>query len=253
MTAPYFVIAGESKCGTTSLYEDLIKHPDILPSNGYGDHIPYGGTLSLSQKEPRFFDRQWHRGIDWYFSLFPDVSGKISGDGSAMYLFRTLAMERMKQTIPDTKIIIMLRDPIDRLYSHFHHVAELAQKWETRYPTFERFLDCAHENDYYIIARSIYVDSVKNCYRLFGEDQVIVIKSETYFNYPNEYDRIISFLGLNEYHLDASHFRSGNYKTKMLKETRNKLSDFFEPYNKQLYELIGRDMGWGSVRDQIRE
>jgi hypothetical protein len=241
MKKPDFIIAGEARCGTTSLYEDLIKHPDILPGRGV-DKITYsGGTIYLSQKEPRFFDRNWHRGIDWYFNLFEDIPGKITGDGSTLYFYRALAMKRIRETLPDVKIIIMLRNPIDRLYSHFYHIMKVAPKWETRYPTFEKFLDTAHENDYYIVDKGIYANAMRNCMRLYNDDQIHVIKSEDYFDHTQrEFDDVIRFLSLDEFKpTNFSNLRASNFKQAMDPRTRDRLESFYGPHNDQLRELVG--------------
>lgn len=242
MKPPDFILAGECRCGTTSLYEDLIKHPNILPNKDTGNNTLYeNGSIYLSQKEPRFFDKKWHLGPEWYFSIFPDVKNTICGDGSSLYLYRALAMERIKRLLPNIKIIIMLRDPVDRLYSHFNHIAKFAPKWVIRYPTFKRFIDGAHENDYYIIDKGIYVKSISNCFRLFDKKQILIIKSEEYFsNTKEEYNKILNFLGQDQFTPELfCHLRSSNCRETMLQNTRDILIDFYKPFNEQLYNLIG--------------
>jgi len=244
MKAPDFLIVGEAKCGTTSLYEDLIKHPHILPTKGF-DKVSYdGGSIYLSQKEPRFFDRHWHLGLDWYLNKFTDEPGTITGDGSPMYFYRALSMYRIKLTFPDIKIIIMLRNPVDRLFSHFHHIAGIVPKWGERYPTFGRFIDCAFENDYHIIDRGIYANAMRNCLRLFKRGNIHIVKSESYFA-GDSFEDVTDFLGVSEMNLkEVSHFRASGYESPMDPELRKVIGEFYRPFNEELYSLVGTDMGW---------
>jgi hypothetical protein len=244
MRKPDFIIVGEVRCGTTSLYEDLLRHPDVTPSLGNGETVEYeGGSIYLSQKELRFFDRYWGRGLEWYLKCFPN-NGKIVGEASATYLFRSLAMWRIKKSLPDIKIIVMLRNPIDRLHSHFCHLKKYLPKWPKRYPTFERFVETAHENDYYLIEKGIYANSVQNCFDLFGEEQVLILKSEDLFASPQQvYNSILDFLGLSHFQPEFCCLRSSG-KKRISPTLKNSLADFYGPHNERLYRLIGYDMKW---------
>jgi hypothetical protein len=248
MPLPNFIIIGETKCGTSSLYEDLVKHPDILVSKGNGDKPDYdGGQVALGQKEIRFFDRYWANGFDWYKSCFPEVkSEQITGEASPTYLHRTLSMNRIAKYLPKIKLIIMLRNPIDRVYSHFYHIAGIVPKWRDRYPTFETFLDTAHENDYYILQKGLYIEPIRRCRVLFNWAQVHIIRSEDMFEKPDEtYNKVLCFLKVSSYTPDTfSHLRGSGFKTPMTKMARKRLADFYTPYNQQLCIYLNRDMGW---------
>jgi hypothetical protein len=107
---PNLVIIGAMKCGTTSLHYYLDRHPQISMS---------------AEKETEFFieDRNWSRGIDWYVSQFDaaaTVRGETSPNYSAANRYPGVAA-RMHATIPDARIIYMVRDPVDRLVSHYVH------------------------------------------------------------------------------------------------------------------------------------
>ena len=113
---PNFMIIGFPKCGTTSLYDYLTQHPQITPPLG---------------KEIDFFDRLYERGVNWYRVRFPGkaynffkhtASNKkiFTGEATPRYVFHPLALQRIKKLIPDSKFIILLRNPIDRAYSHYN-------------------------------------------------------------------------------------------------------------------------------------
>src|SRR5437868_6286833 len=109
---PDFIIIGAQKGGTTSLYNYLITHPGIAP---------------IYVKEPHFFDTSFSKGLVWYRSHFPTRLEKyyaqhfhkldfITGEASPYYLFHPLAPERVAKTLPHVKLILVLRNPVDRAY-----------------------------------------------------------------------------------------------------------------------------------------
>ena len=117
---PDFVIIGAMKSGTTSLYDFLIKHPAIAPA---------------AKKEVMYFST-WYKyklGKLWYRSNFPTNLSRsafykkttqrlLSGEASPPYLFYPMVPGRMKGVLPDVKLIVILRNPVDRAYSHYHHM-----------------------------------------------------------------------------------------------------------------------------------
>lgn len=122
MTLPNFIIIGAARSGTTALYRHLKQHPQIYMS---------------PVKEPRFFafekgdlqfrgpgDAELHRStivsLEDYEALFGDVAGEPAvGEASPVYLCSPKAAARMKSFVPDARLIAILRNPVDRAYSHF--------------------------------------------------------------------------------------------------------------------------------------
>lgn len=95
------------RSGTTALNSYLREHPDIAVS---------------STKEVHFFDSFYDRGVDWYREQFPhSQSAQAVGEATPNYMFSITALDRIKETLPDVKLIVMLRNPIDRAYSHYWH------------------------------------------------------------------------------------------------------------------------------------
>ncbi|HEY9295730.1 MAG TPA: sulfotransferase domain-containing protein, partial [Phormidium sp.] len=108
---PDFIIIGAQKCGTTSLYEYLIQHPQIL---------------AASKKEVHFFDLNFAKGVDWYRQQFKPVSQKsITGEASPYYIFHPLVPQRIYQLFPQVKLIVLLRNPVERAISHYYHEVRL--------------------------------------------------------------------------------------------------------------------------------
>ena len=111
---PNFLIIGAPRSGTTSLSEYLGTHPQVFTSR---------------EKELHFFDRRFHRGVEWYARQFARAKGKIAiGEATARYMYGAEVMARMHGLLPEAKLIAILRNPVDRAYSHYWYFR--ARGWE---------------------------------------------------------------------------------------------------------------------------
>jgi hypothetical protein len=109
MKFPDFIIVGVAKCGTTPLWYNLERHPDI--TMGPRD-------ASRGKTEMYFWGTSNYKkfGIDWYKKKF---TGKVSGEKTPSYSGKRLAFKQMKQHIPDVKLIMCIRHPVERAYSNW--------------------------------------------------------------------------------------------------------------------------------------
>jgi hypothetical protein len=112
---PDFFIVGAPKSGTSSLYQYLMQHPDVFMSDPKEPHFFYNrnapGSPVLGVKD-----------LDKYLKLFEGVSEEVrAGEASTSYLWLTNAAQEIRQLQPEAKIIMLLRDPVDRAYSHYWH------------------------------------------------------------------------------------------------------------------------------------
>ncbi|MBO1513128.1 sulfotransferase family protein [Metabacillus bambusae] len=245
---PHFLIIGAQKCGTTSLYNYLIQHPQIIPA--------------LS-KEVHFFDIYFEKGMDWYRNQFPSLESKrwITGEASPYYLFHPHAPKRIHQFIPKIKLIVLLRNPVDRAYSHYHHQVrmgteplsfnEAIKKEESRLKP-ERIEILKNENYHSPIyqncsylARGRYVEQLKNWMNFFSMEQFLIIRSEDFYSNPTLiFHRVLDFLGVQMLELKQyTKHNFGDYP-KLNSQFRNELLTYFEPYNRELYDYLGVDFGW---------
>ena len=102
---PTFLVVGAQKAGTTSLYNTIKKHPNVGRAN---------------TKEVHFFDRFYSRGMEWYeqqFRLKPEHS-KV-GEATPVYMYDAELRARIAADLKDIKILVIVRDPVARAYSHF--------------------------------------------------------------------------------------------------------------------------------------
>jgi hypothetical protein len=247
---PDFLIIGAQKCGTTSLFYYLSQHPDL--------NMP-------KEKEIHFFDLQYDKGVDWYYSLFakkPFMKTWLSGEASPYYLFHPLVPERVFKHLPKIKIIVLLRNPVDRAYSHFMH----QKKLNTEYlDSFEEAIESekirTDEEErklingeieislplrrYSYLKRGLYFKQISNWLQYFSLDQFYFIKSEEFFqNTENELIQLYSFLGINYKSPNDLLPQNTNFYPQLSQSLRSQLNLHFAEDSKKLKCLIGDKFCW---------
>ena len=256
---PDFIIIGTQKGGTTSLYRYLIEHPCIAP---------------IYIKEPHFFDIYFYKGLHWYRSHFPTAVEKyyvrhiqkhdlITGEASPYYLFHPQAARRVAKTLPKARFIVLLRNPVDRAYSQYQHQT----RQEGVEPlTFEEALACEEKRlageeekllkdekyfsfnhrHYSYLARSKYIEQLPTWMSIFPGEQFLILRSEDLYTDPKAIvKQTLEFLDLPTSGLSTEYkpFNDARY-AQMAPATRERLVEYFKPYNARLYEFLGRDFGW---------
>ena len=253
---PDFLIIGAARSGTTSLYEYLVQHPSVYPAVG---------------KEVYFFDKKFNKGVNWYRSFFPLKSAKfaterrkekfITGEATPRYIHHPHTPKRVFNLIPEVKLIALLRNPIDRAYSHYQmeidhghedlSFEEAIAQEKKRISTDEKKMN-NDENFYSVnfyrksyLTRGIYVDQLKRWFEYFPKNRFLILKSEDFYSKtPEIYQKVLEFLGLPEFELSSfKPYKMRKYLA-ISDKTRKKLEDYFRSYNEQLYELLGRNFGW---------
>lgn len=254
---PDFIIAGAQKAGTTSLYRYLEEHPNVV---------------TPITKELAFFDRNFDRGAQWYRLHFPLRDTKhsaegadkrtITGESTAYYVFHPLAPQRIAETLPQVRIIILLRNPVDRAFSHYQHKIRRGQ--ETL--SFDEAIDAeagrlAGEEEkicnnpgyrsqahclFSYLARGKYLEQIRRWKNCISPEQLLILESGMFFKRTAEvYQQVLDFLGLPQWQPSqfGQHF-AGGYRAKMNDATRSKLIDHFAPHNEQLYAYLGTRFDW---------
>jgi len=245
MPLPNFLIVGETKCGTTSMYDNLVKHPQILPSLGNGVQTEADSEVPLGVKEIRFFDKHYNRGWDWYQSCFPKCpDGYITGEATPMYLYRTQALIHIAETIPDCKIIVMLRNPTDRLYSHFNHISANEVDWTDRYHSVMDLFMGAHPKDYHLIDRGFYIRQLTALWALFNKNNIHIIISEEMFENPEEeWANLLEFLNLDYCDIEFAHSRKKKHD--LTKNAyRRDIDRMYAPFNRALEDTLKINNLW---------
>ncbi len=254
---PDFLIIGAQKAGTTSLYRNLIKHPCVVPA---------------LIKEVYFFALDHAKGANWYRSFFPSKLGarvhrKMHGafltcEATPYYIYHPLVPRRARNLVPDAKILAILRNPVDRAYSHYQHVRDLGLE---TVDTFEEALaletqrlkgeyeKIVQDGDYEsynhrhfsYTSRGIYVDQLTRWFDSYPREQILVLSLEEFkSDWKASFTRVLNFLQLPSWDVrEFKKYYSRRYDG-MNPETRQRLVEFFRPHNQRLYELLGRSFEW---------
>ena len=249
---PDFLIIGAQKAGTTSLYEYLTQHPQVL---------------AAVKKEIRFFGENYPQGLSWYRSHFPFSyklgNGRfLSGESSPTTMFHPLAPERVAQTIPAVKLIALLRDPVARAFSH-HQMnlrsgrdqlpfeEAIKREAERLEGALQGTLNGNNEaifryTSFSYLARGEYAAQLQRWLSFFPKEQILVLQSEALFRNPADiFHQVLAFLALPVVELPKYFAHNpGRYDGKMSEDSRRFLMQYFREPNQRLCELLGRDFGW---------
>lgn len=243
---PSFIIIGEARCGTTSLFNYICQNSKVIQPH---------------KKEIHFFDYKFDKKKSWYKSFFPFVKeGKITGEATPYYFSHPKAASRLKEMYPDIKLILLLRNPIDRAISSFYkqrdlkieNIESIEEAIDLEQERIKNSMDNMLKNNdydfnhknYAYVNRGLYYDNLKRWQSLFDKDQMLIFEfDELYGNIEVSYDRVISFLGLDKEERSFKHFNKGTYNNVDV-EFRAKLGNFFEESNQKLYKLLKSNYNW---------
>lgn len=254
-TLPDFVIIGAQKGGTTFLYQLLAQHPHVKPA---------------FLKEVHYFDLNFERGENWYRSQFPSQLRKdrkyVTGEASPYYLFHPHAPRRAAEVIPEAKLIVLLRNPVDRAYSHYNHQVKRVKGAGHETLTFEGAIEAEEERldgelekllhdehydsfnyrRYSYLSRGAYVDQLFAWSGFFDRSQMLVLRSEDLFDGTREaLKSILDFLEIPDWEPKTPvPIPNKREYTDLSPATRRQLDEYFRPYNQRLYEYLGVDFGW---------
>lgn len=190
MKQPNFLIIGAGKSGTTALYSYLSQHPEIFMSpvketNFFaleGEDVSHDPDDHLQMKHYPWSVTNWNQ----YLDLFVQAgNAKAIGEASPMYLYSKKAADAIKNRLPDVKLIVILRQPVDRLYSRYLHLAR-----ENRLPSSE-FSDALDQSTIWwqrndLVNEGRYASNLKYYLEVFGKDQIKVIFYEDFKKYTGE-------------------------------------------------------------------
>ena len=255
---PDFIITGYHKCGTSSLYHYITQHPNI------------GRTLV---KEVHYFDLSYWRGNGWYKSHFPTKLYKnyfekkygslfITGECSPLYSFHPTVPERIKKLVPNVKLIVILRNPVDRCYSLYHQYVrlgydmgsfeEIIKKDKERLDfTMEKFQKDearsynVRQDLFPLVSMGVYEGHLKNWLNIFSKEQFLFLKTEDLeTDTQKTIDNIFEFLKVPEFKFESFEKQNVGEYEHMNQKTRESLEEFYKPHNKKLEELLGRRFNW---------
>jgi Sulfotransferase domain len=256
---PSFLIVGAQRCGTTSMYKTLSQHPLVLPA--------------VLHKGAHYFDTGYGHGPSWYRGHFPllasarraAVGGQlpITGESSPYYMFHPLAGQRIRADLPGVRLLVLLRDPVERAYSA--HTHETARGFETE--PFERALELepvrlageeakliadpayqshSHQHHAYV-TRGRYADQLRRLAGLFGRDRMHVVDSQRFFTDPEPvFAGVTDFLGIGPATGIAFERHNARPRSPMPDSLRARLEDQLADSDAELETWLGHPPTWRS-------
>ena len=251
LRGPDFLIISPGRCGSTSLYNYLVQHPQVIPAIrkeiGFLTHQPYN-------KNEKVYTAQ--------FPPLPKDEIFITGEAGTGY-WMNYPGERIKSYFPNIKLIIMMRNPVERAISHYKSAVKVGREKRSleevidvhlgALSNLERvFIDRKVQNwqevkpGYFL--RGLYIYFIHKWLSLFPRENLLFLKSEDLFDSPESTMlKIIKFLNLPEYSLlkyENYNASSQNYFAQISDTQRQLISDFFQPHNQRLEEYLGIRFNW---------
>ncbi|MGH3012701.1 MAG: sulfotransferase domain-containing protein [Gaiellaceae bacterium] len=262
---PSFLIIGAQRAGTTSLLATLRKHPDIVGPSHSEEFVLLG-------KEVHFFDKRYHDGINWYRSFFPLAARRelarrrgrdlVAGESTPYYLFHPDVPARVAATIPDVRLIALLRNPVDRAYSHYQHRVRAGREKlsfgaaleaeDTRLAGSDELIEVdrnytRHHHHRAYFRRGLYAEQLERWFDHFPRKRLLIVRAEDYFSGPAEiHEEVLEFLGVRPWQFQkAAHKNNASYPP-IEPAVRAKLEARYAAPNARLERLLGRDFGWSA-------
>lgn len=176
MGLPDFLVIGAQRSGTTWLYKILKSNRSV--------------KLVSGRKEVHFFDRYFYRGIGWYKQLFPKYFNGAKGEITPAYLYHNKCAKRIKENLPNIKLICILRNPVERAYSGYKYLVQEKNYQKSFEDSIKQFPD--------ILKRGLYYQQLKRYYNIFRKDQIKIIIYENVIYKPElSINNICDFLRIS--------------------------------------------------------
>lgn len=243
---PDFLIIGEMKSGTSSLFYYLNRHPMIVPP---------------IRKEMHFFNIGYGKGLGWYRAHFPlkkNLGTALTGESCPGYLFAPGACERIYKNIPNVRLIVLLRNPVQRAISHYYHEVKMGREYLPLFEALKAEEDRLNESNIddqegletHLHAsykrRGRYYAHLVRLFSYFDKEQVLILGNNELLQNPSGVtNKVYEFLFLDKM-TDNIDFPKKNVgeKEPVSPEVITYLENYFEPYNQQLFNMLGKKIDW---------
>ncbi|MEU4218609.1 sulfotransferase domain-containing protein [Actinoplanes sp. NPDC026623] len=258
---PDFLVIGTKRGGTTSLWRYLVQHP-LVPRL-----FPAWNT-----KTSHYFEENWPRGESWYRSHFPTVRQRAAlerkhggpskvGEAAPLYMFHPLVAGRVADLMPQARMVVLLRDPVQRAYSHWKErrtegkepldfaAALAAEDSRTEGERAKLIADPEYFSDafdwYSYRARGRYLEHLEPWLDSFDSSQLLFVASETLYREPaRTYRQVLEFVGLPPHDLPSYDVFNDRPSKGMDEAVRAELETYYRPYNAALAERLGMTFDW---------
>ncbi len=244
---PDILIVGAQKAATGTIFEALAAHPDVA--------VARDPNTGESVKEVHFFDNAWSLGSSWYASHY-DADERRGLDATPNYLSFVHTHARMREMVPKARLVVSLRDPIERAYSQYNHYKQdlpRSRSWDWLAPEGDFAQNVKAELELKglleprfrgLIGRGYYVDQLESLLGCFSREQLHVMVVERWTTEPEEaIADLLGFLGLPKLKLPIGTAHRRAYTVEPLDpETRQLLGSAFKRSSARLFELLGDEI-----------
>jgi hypothetical protein len=230
MISADYIITGVMKGGTTILYDFITAHPDVNKA---------------TKKEVHYFSLNYEQGDQWYSDHFAD-NGKMNGEASPTYF--DLATSKtipamIKRHNPVAKIIVIIRDPVERAISHYNHLVKINKNIKLEELGAERFFNLPYSDAvtasnmytlllYQVLNFSSYAQKLRIFKQEFGDRLLVLQNHELRLDPYNTMKKVYDFLELDSTFqsddFDKVRYSSGTSLDQLSEETQRKLEQFFK-------------------------
>ena len=258
-TLPNFIFFGGTRSGVMTLTKYVEDHPCVE-----------------TVRNIHFFEYTYSNKIEWYKRHFPTSIYKnffklrhnqelLVGESTGTYFFHEQVPKRIKKHLPDVKLILMLKNPITSSYSRYNHyrnqglepcsfddvidmemkrinISQNNNKLQINNPDLSHYITCNY------LRHGHYAEMLKKWLEEFPREQILILTNDEFNSRMDEtLTKTFEFLELPDFHVKNKIAHNvGKYK-KMNETTKQKLIDYFRPYNEDLYKILGKDLNWENV------
>ncbi len=265
---PDFIVIGAQKCGTSSLHYYLKQHPSLVGS---------------SPKEIHYFDKKVElpyslKRYEKHFThLFP--KNKLFYESTPKYIFEKNVAKKISECYPDIKLILVLRNPVQRAYSawnmhrikfeenkrnYLNNLNNFPEKKDAylhffqnskKFPDFKDFIqfeqsqiNSGNLDGHATLRRGLYAQQIKEYYSYFRKEQILILGFKDFTNQTEQtLEKIYQFLGVESMPFSKLNVKpkgSRTYNTRMSTEEEAFLENYYAEPNKELFELLGYELNW---------
>jgi len=256
---PDFLIIGAMKCGTSTLFQMLTQHPGFVPPIA---------------KEITYFNNPgvYRHGERWYRAHFPSERvlqrharflgyRPVTGEATPAMSVPMYA-ENAARMLPHARLVVTLRNPVDRAYSHYQHMLhhmiperlEFRAALERESALLDAGLSITRGNfseqaplllRFGYLNRGRYALELEYWLRYFPRDQFLFLNFDAWERQPEDAAaRVARHVGLPEHRFKALQVNKGVYRQPLPEDCSEWLTDYYRPWNKRLFTLLGEDWGW---------
>tara|TARA_B110000879_G_scaffold211942_1_gene306237 strand:+ start:47 stop:802 length:756 start_codon:yes stop_codon:yes gene_type:complete len=233
-----YLFIGAQKTGSNSFIGYMNEHPDIY----------------CCKKEIHYFDIKYNKkDFNWYEKHFK-TKKTIVGEKSPSYLLDKRAINRIYNYNPNIKLIIFLREPIQRAYSHFNMKYPIVKERGNINKIFnedinqqkdiplDKYIENISQKSTAFIHRGFYYEQIKYIYSLFPKENVLIlISDENKKDILKCYNKIFTFLGVKKLsNIKNNNRHAGTYPEELDMTNKKLLYKIYKPHNEKLYNLLGR-------------